>query len=172
MGSDRVTTALGALERARAYVGRLDWSRGTAELDQAQAAVKHELETAMRELEKLADDVQQPLPGLVRNDHRATARRAAAGCTITGSNQRGRLLRHLFERGEAGSTDQYMQDHLELGASSERPRRVELVRMGLVADSGRTRTLANGREATVWVLTERGRAVAARLGVQVALALG
>lgn len=171
MGSDRITTALGALERARAYVGRLDWSRGTAELDQAQAAVKHELEAAVRELKALTAEPQQALPGLVRRNHPGTSRRAAAGCTITGKNQRGILLRHLFEREERGSTDAYMQDHLKMGASSQRPRRVELVRMGLVQDSGRTRTLANGREATVWTLTERGRAVAARLGVQVALAL-
>lgn len=169
--ADRVSTALAALERARACVGRLDWSRGTEELDRAQAGVKHELETARRELEALTADALAPRAGLVRGDHGRTSRRAAAGCTITGTNQRGRLLRHLFERGDDGATDQFMQDTLALGASSQRPRRVELVRMDLVRDSGRTRKLANGREAVVWVLTEKGRSVAARLGVQVPLAL-
>lgn len=39
-----------------------------------------------------------------------------------------------------------------------RPRRIELVRLGFVIDSGRTRKTRSGRKATVWTITPEGRA--------------
>jgi hypothetical protein len=37
-----------------------------------------------------------------------------------------------------------------------RPRRVDLVRLGYIRDSGRTRATASGRDAVVWTITKEG----------------
>lgn len=50
-----------------------------------------------------------------------------------------------------GQTDEEIQDYLELNPSTERPRRIELLRKGLILDSGVTRKTKSGRAATVWI---------------------
>lgn len=54
-----------------------------------------------------------------------------------------------------GATDEQLQDDLGMPSSTERPRRVELVKEGAVVDSGRTRETRSGRQATVWMATSR-----------------
>ena len=49
-----------------------------------------------------------------------------------------------------GLTDEEGIDATGIPASTYRPRRVELVLAGRVADSGRTRPTKSGRKATVW----------------------
>jgi hypothetical protein len=157
---------LGAVERALNLLRGLDYRRGTDDLERVQAGLKHELAGLHVALSALTGPVGEDRPGLVRNDARRTSRDAAAGCTITGTNQRGRILTHLLATwgaGLPGSTDETMTMLLHLYASSQRPRRVELVRMGLVEDSGKTERVASGREAVLWRLTEKGRVVAAQL---------
>ena len=60
---------------------------------------------------------------------------------------------YLVERGEYGATDQEMQAYLDLPNQSQTPRRWELVRAGLVMNSGRRRKTLSGRSAIVWVIT-------------------
>ena len=55
-----------------------------------------------------------------------------------------------FIQGMKGATDEEIQHALGMNPSTERPRRIELVRMGLVVDSGETRKTASGRSAVVW----------------------
>ena len=52
-----------------------------------------------------------------------------------------------------GLTDEEAQDCLKMNPSTERPRRVHLVQMGVVADAGITRKTRSGRAATVWRAT-------------------
>jgi hypothetical protein len=47
------------------------------------------------------------------------------------------------------STDEEIADRLEMNPSTVRPRRVELVRRGLIAADG-TRATRSGRQAAVW----------------------
>ena len=64
------------------------------------------------------------------------------------------LLRTTIARGTdglLGLTDEEMQGLLDMNPSTQRPRRSELVALGLVMDSGRTRPTRSGRQATVWV---------------------
>ena len=65
------------------------------------------------------------------------------------------LLYYVLEEIRAwkdyGATDQELQDALNMDPSTERPRRVDLVKRGLVKDSGSTRLTRSGRKATVWV---------------------
>jgi hypothetical protein len=49
-----------------------------------------------------------------------------------------------------GRTDEEIQDALGMPANTERPRRRELERAGLVRDSGRKRPTRSGRSAVVW----------------------
>lgn len=163
------TVAWSALTRARELVGQLDWSRKTEDLDRVQAGIKHELETAMVALQAAHPGALVDTVGLVRNDHGDTAQAAAKAIKLRSGTQRASVLLellHLGKLGWAGDTDEGLQCTLAMGASSERPRRVELVRMGYVEDSGkRKRTLA-GLDAVVWTITEAGRAAARKLEIQ------
>lgn len=49
-----------------------------------------------------------------------------------------------------GCTDQELQAAFGWSGDFERPRRVSLVKDGLLVDSGRTRKTTSGRNATVW----------------------
>lgn len=57
-----------------------------------------------------------------------------------------RVLEHLAWR---PSTDEEIANELAMNPSTVRPRRIELVRLGLVVEDG-TRRTASGRMATVW----------------------
>lgn len=184
-----MTTAVAmvALGRARELVGQLDWNRSTEELDRVQAGIKHELETALKEL---APMLSSPPPGLtfpadvaagwdamglVRNDHGDTAKAAAKSIKLRSGTQRAAVLLELYavnQAGWGGLTDELLQIRLGMGASSERPRRVELVRMGFVEDSGKRSQTAAGLDAVLWTTTEAGRAAARKLEIQDPLPLG
>jgi transcription initiation factor IIE alpha subunit len=55
-----------------------------------------------------------------------------------------------------GLTDEEMQTRLGMNPSTQRPRRIELARRGLVVEAG-TRKTASGRMATVWKFTAASR---------------
>jgi hypothetical protein len=67
---------------------------------------------------------------------------------------RKRVFGVIADAGADGATDDEIVQSLGLPGDSVRPRRIELVRMGLVADSGFTRLTRSGREATVWAITK------------------
>lgn len=50
-----------------------------------------------------------------------------------------------------GLTDEQLQDGLGMNPSTQRPRRIELVAMGFVRDSGEVRKTRSGSKAVVWV---------------------
>lgn len=178
--------AVGALERARELVGQLDWSRTTEELNRAQAGIKHELETALAQLALEAQaSAALTVPGfafpaevaasweasvgLVRNDHPETAQEAAKAIKLRSGTQRASVLLELLQadlKTWHGMSDEDLQRTLRMGASSERPRRVELVRMGFVVDSGKRAPTTSGMDAILWTITEAGRAAARKLEIQ------
>jgi len=55
----------------------------------------------------------------------------------------------LLQATPEGLTDEEMQRLLGMNPSTQRPRRIELARRGLVVEAG-TRRTASGRMATVW----------------------
>jgi hypothetical protein len=105
-------------------------------------------------------------PGKVRTDHRATAKAAAlAAEPRTGTNRRAVLdavAAVARDPRTVGLTDVEIQRATGLNPNSARPRRVELVDGGWLADSGVTRE-HYGREHTVWVLTDKAAKLAAGL---------
>ena len=66
-----------------------------------------------------------------------------------------KILNGLREEGYEGQTDEEIALAWELNPSTSRPRRIELVNAGLVADSGRTRKTISGRSATIWVAVNK-----------------
>lgn len=62
-----------------------------------------------------------------------------------------RVYQYLLTRGEQGAIDEEVIAALGGKANSIRPRRGDLVDMGAVRKSGRTRPTISGRSAVVWV---------------------
>ena len=60
-----------------------------------------------------------------------------------------RRVLELLQATPGGLTDEEMQRRLGMNPSTQRPRRIELARRGLVVECG-TRRTASGRNASVW----------------------
>ena len=83
--------------------------------------------------------------------HSATSAEAAERAEPTAKRDRASILTMLrVEFPNYGQTDEEMQDWLPMNPSTQRPRRGELVKAGLVEDSGEKRRTRSGRWATVW----------------------
>jgi DNA-binding IclR family transcriptional regulator len=62
-----------------------------------------------------------------------------------------RKVLELLRATPEGLTDEEVQRRLDMNPSTQRPRRIELARRGLVVEAG-TRKTVSGRMATVWRL--------------------
>ncbi len=80
-----------------------------------------------------------------------TRRAAAASIRTDAAPLRSKVLTHLIEQGDTGATDEQLQLALDMTGNTERPRRKELQKLGLVVDSGQVRQTKSGRTAVVWV---------------------
>ena len=58
----------------------------------------------------------------------------------------------------AGLTDEQLQQRLHLKGNTQRPRRVRLLELGLVRDSGERRETESGGSAVVWISTGKAAA--------------
>lgn len=94
----------------------------------------------------LFDDIDRPPPA---QRHSATSVEAAEGIKPDASRLRALVLSAIVSGG--GLTDEEGIERTGLSPSTYRPRRVELVQAGRVADSGGTRPTRSGRKAAVWV---------------------
>jgi hypothetical protein len=83
--------------------------------------------------------------------HSATSLQAADLAQPSMNALQAKVLAEIRRSGPAGATDEQLQSDLKMNPSTQRPRRIELVAKGLVADGGaRRRTRAN-RWAVAWV---------------------
>ena len=83
-----------------------------------------------------------------------TSEAAATLIAPTAGTLRAQVLAHLRERGSAGATDEQMQIALAMNPSTQRPRRIELEKLGLVLRTAQTRKTASGRDAVVFIVAE------------------
>lgn len=60
-----------------------------------------------------------------------------------------RRVLELLQATREGLTDEEMQRRLGMNPSTQRPRRIELARRGMVVEAG-TRKTSSGRNASVW----------------------
>jgi len=61
------------------------------------------------------------------------------------------VVEHLHQCGEHGATDEEMQFGIPMDPNTQRPRRRELAKRGLVVEAGE-RPTRSGKKATVWRL--------------------
>lgn len=88
--------------------------------------------------------------------HSRTSAAAAEGIRTGSARLRQQVYDWLLARGSHGATDEEMQDGIPMAASTQRPRRGELQKAGLVRDSGDTRSTRSGRKAVVWLAVPQG----------------
>ena len=86
--------------------------------------------------------------------HSATSKAAAVAIEPVAGTQRALILSEICIAGKRGRTDSDLQAMCLLSGDSVRPRRGELLKAGLIVDSGRTRKTPKGRDAVVWVAVE------------------
>lgn len=80
-----------------------------------------------------------------------TSRAAADAIVPSAATLRRMVYDWLLERREDGGTDEDIQVALSMAGNTERPRRQELEKEGLVVKTARTRATSSGRQAAVWV---------------------
>ena len=85
-----------------------------------------------------------------------TSEAAAEAIRPTVKGLRAAVFACIIGRGPVGATDAEIQAALELPSDTERPRRRELVRLGMVRDSGQRRPTPSGRLAVVWSAVTAG----------------
>lgn len=95
-------------------------------------------------------------PPYRKNSPPGTSDRAALMIAEHAPSLRDRILATIRESGPDGLTDDEGEAMLGIIAQTYTPRRGELVRAGLVRDSGERRPTSSGRPAAVWVATEGG----------------
>ena len=95
-------------------------------------------------------DLFDPPP---RQKHSQTSSAAAVEIQPRAGTLRDSVLHFIRGRMDLGATDEEIQRVLEMDPSTQRPRRIELVKAGLVTNSGGTRTTTSGRQAVVWIVT-------------------
>lgn len=91
-------------------------------------------------------------PDLPFQRHSETSRAAAESMEPAANTLRFKVLDAIRASCGAGYTDEELQVGLKMAANTERPRRRELERAGLIRDSGQTRPTLSGRAAVVWVV--------------------
>jgi len=110
-----------------------------------------------------ASDGATDRPGPVGAPHSGpdTSRAAAERIAPGASGLAVKVFGVIAARGDDGATDFEIQESLGMSGDTERPRRWELERDGLIHDSGRRRKSPSGRAARVYVATAQGTAVQA-----------
>lgn len=92
-----------------------------------------------------------PLRALSRRGGPPTSRRAAASIEHVAGTRRQVVYDLIVAAGADGLTDDEGESHLEWKSQQWTPRRHELLRLGLIRDSGRRRRTSSGRTAIVWI---------------------
>lgn len=87
--------------------------------------------------------------------HSETSVAAAEAVAPLAKTYRAMVCEVIREAGAAGMTDEEIIDATGLPPSTARPRRIELVGLGMVRDSGTTRKTRSGRKAAVWVIVTK-----------------
>ena len=105
-------------------------------------------QTLLFEIDRQSAATPPPMPPASGS---ATSQAAAQSITQDTNGQRAAVLEFIRSMNVWGATDQEVQQQLDMGGSTQRPRRRELQQAGLIEDSGQTRPTCAGRQAILWV---------------------
>lgn len=100
---------------------------------------------------------QTPRVGPPAARNRPTSVAAAARIEPAVGGLEKRVLQAIVDS-PAGLTDEQLQQRLHLKGNTQRPRRVRLLELGLVRDSGERRETESGGSAVVWISTGKAAA--------------
>lgn len=160
---DTITLALKAAQRAAELFGVLNREHRTEDLYRAARAVRHEVETIQDLLSVFGQDITNPREGKSASGAPETSQTAARAIRTRSGSQRHTILSTLDAHPMA---DWEIQEMTGIGASSQRPRRLELVEAGYVAAAQQDSEVGgpitrkhpvSGLDCQVWRITERGR---------------
>lgn len=115
-----------------------------------QSTFFDQFETGIYKPEPAAEIKPPPSSGLTTTT-RTTSDQAAQEARPIAASVREQVLEWIRSQGAKGSTDEECQLALNMNPSTQRPRRVELWRSGLIVGNG-TRPTRSGRSAAVWVV--------------------
>lgn len=90
-------------------------------------------------------------PPYPHNAPKGTSEVAAKMIAARTPNQRARIYRAILESGAHGLTDDEGEIQLDIFSASYSARRGELVKLGLIRDTGNRRLTQRGCPAAVWV---------------------
>jgi len=93
-------------------------------------------------------------PPYRHNAPKGTSEVAAKMLAARTPNQRARIYRAISASGAHGLTDDEGETQLGIFAASYSPRRGELVKLGLIRDTGNRRLTQRGCPAAVWVVVD------------------
>lgn len=88
--------------------------------------------------------------------HSSTSKQAARLASSFASSDRWRVFLAIAAAGFTGLADHEAQAKLGMDGNTQRPRRVELLNKGLIADTGFRIKVAAHRQAVSWKLTPKG----------------
>jgi hypothetical protein len=97
---------------------------------------------------------EHPLPdmrGVPPANGTPTSIAAADAIKPCADTLRARVLEYIRAQGKEGATDDEIQVALDMGGSTQRPRRVELFQQGKICMAPNMRKTRAGRQANVWV---------------------
>ena len=83
--------------------------------------------------------------------HSETSYDAAVEIQKSAQNLKTKVYEHIVKCGHRGATDEEIQQDLRMNPSTQRPRRVDLVKEDLVVNSGASRLTSSNRKASVWI---------------------
>lgn len=157
LGWDLSTDAAQDRERRAAGFASLDDLRVVCGARFTRGAARQTLRgEIMSQQLSLGDYYAREIPPAVR--HSRVSREAAARIAPRVSALQLVVLAHMVGTGRHGATDEESQLALKMNPSTQRPRRIELGRAGLIVDAGETRPTKSGRAARVYRVTEKGQA--------------
>ncbi len=87
--------------------------------------------------------------------HSDTSRTAAVAVEPKAGTLRAIVLAWLRNRGDEGGTDEEMQSELQMRGDTQRPRRGELYKAGLIRPNGKKRITLAGNHSVVWVAVQQ-----------------
>lgn len=82
--------------------------------------------------------------------HSQTSREAAQSIESSTKTLRSSVFSFIACAPSYGATDEEIAAYLGKSGNTLRPRRIELLEMGKIRDSGQTRLTKSGRKATIW----------------------